>query len=37
MSNNEIERIKILSEVIEDKITQITAAKKLKLSDRQIR
>jgi transposase InsO family protein len=37
MSNDEIERIKILSEVIEGKITQITAAKKLKLSDRQIR
>lgn len=37
MSNKEIERLKVLSDVIEGKITQVVASKKLKLSDRQAR
>ena len=37
MSNKEIDRLRVLYEVIEGKITQVIAGKKLKLSDRQIR
>lgn len=37
MSNKEIERLKVLSEVIEGKITQNIASKKLKISERQVR
>ncbi len=37
MSRKELERIRILAQVVEGKITQLTAAKILKLSDRQVR
>ncbi len=37
MSRKELERIKILAQVMDGKITQLTGAKILKLSDRQIR
>lgn len=37
MSLKELERIKILNRAIEGKITQVLAAKQLKISDRQIR
>ncbi len=37
MSRKELERIKSLAQVIDGKITQLTAAKILKLSDRQVR
>jgi hypothetical protein len=37
MTKKELERIKVLSQVREKKITQVTAAKILKISDRQVR
>jgi transposase len=37
MTKKELERIKILSQVMDGKISQVLAAKKLGLSDRQIR
>jgi len=37
MSIKELERIKVLAQVIDKKISQVTAAKKLKICDRQFR
>jgi hypothetical protein len=37
MSKAELERVKILNEVLEGRLTQVVAAKRLKISDRQVR